>query len=346
MIAAAGFLLAAGVVVSMKMNMPSETVNHPIRSFTNMCPYDGEVYSGVNGAYGKPIVQESSIFTIWDEKVYYVDKVQEAYESMTDELLSIKRADIDGGNEEILAEDVFLAGAGHEKLSGDRLFYGYAYDDNYRMRYAYIDVNTGERKELTSDRIDTILGYDGNYLYYNGYDSQKEQSILGRVNLKRDKDETILSYPGSGEKGYIDGVCFDEGKFYCLTLINQPEGYDNRDYEYRIQVRNGKNGDVERELGIDFTGSSNYSFLVQDGELYAALQGSIVAISLESEEIRSITKLQEDEYWGILHFLPGDGYLYYEAIAEVNEVTGNNDYFYRVPVKGGEAELLKEWFTV
>ncbi len=47
-----------------------------------------------------------------------------------------------------------------------------------------------------------------------------------------------------------------------------------------------------------------------------------------------------------MHFIPEDGYLYYEAIAETDEETGNNDYFYRIPLKGGESELLKEWFTV
>lgn len=346
MIAAAAVLLAVGVAVSIEINKPAETEYSPVRGFSNMCAYNGQVYAGVNGAYGEPIVQESSIFTIWEDKVYYVEKVQEAYESMTDELLAIKRADRNGENAEVLAQDVFLAGTGYEKLIGDKLFYGYDYDENHRMCYAYMDVNTKERKEITSDRIDNILGYDGSFVYYNGYDMEKDENILGRINLKKDRDETVASYAGVGEKGYIDSVCYVEGKFYCLTLVKEPEGHDYRTYEYRIQVRNGKSGKVEREIGIDFTGSANYSFMVQDGMIYAALQGKIVTIALDSEEWKTVTEMKEDEYWGILHFVPGDGFLYYEAIANVNEETGNNDYFYRVPVDGGDAELLKEWFTL
>ena len=102
---------------------------------------------------------------------------------------------------------------------------------------------------------------------------------------------------------------------------------------------------MEKEIPVDFTGSANYSVLIWEDEAYMALAGEIVAVSMEGG-IRKIGSLKEREYWGIMHFIPGDGYLYYEAIAETDEETGNNDYFYRIPVSGGESELLKGWFTV
>lgn len=345
-IGAAVLLLAAGTIFFAGRNArEEEPVYRPIRGFSNMCAYDGKVYAGVNAPYGEAIRQESSIFTIWEDKVYYVEKVQEAYDSLTDELLEIKRADRDGGNEETLAKDVFLAGAGHEKLVGDKLFYGFGYDDNYRMRYACVDVNTKERKELKTDRIDEILGYDGNWVYYKGTD-QEDGNILGRVHLKSGKDETVVCHEAVDEEGYIENVSFADGKWYCLTLVHRPEGYDYRTYVYRLQIRNGADGKVEKEIPVDFSGSANYSVLVYEGEAYTVLREEIVAVSLEDGSLRKIGKLKEGEYWGIMHFIPGDGYLYYEAIAETDEETGNNDYFYRVPVSGGESGLLKEWFTV
>lgn len=345
-IGAAVFLLAAGIVFFIgRSSREEEPVYRPIRGFSNMCAYDGKVYAGVNAPYGEAIYQESSIFTIWEGKVYYVEKVQEAYDSLTDELLEIKRSDMDGSHEETLAGDVFLAGAGHEKLVGDKIFYGYEYDENYRMRYACVDVNTKERRELASDRIDEILGYDGNYVYYKGVDAE-DGNLLGRIHFKTGRDETVVLYGAENEAGYIENVSFADGKFYCFALAHTPEGYDYRTYTYRLQIRNGETGKVEREVPVDFTGSSNYSILIHEGEAYMALKGDIVAVSLEDGEIRKIGSLKEGEYWGIMHFIPGDGWLYYEAIAETDEETGNNDYFYRVPVSGGESELLEEWFTV
>ena len=47
---------------------------------------------------------------------------------------------MDGGSVEVLADDVFLAGAGYEKLIGDKLFYGYGYDENHSMQYAWVDI--------------------------------------------------------------------------------------------------------------------------------------------------------------------------------------------------------------
>lgn len=342
--AAALFLTAVGILL-FKMNRLQEPIYCPIRGFSNMCAYGGKVYAGVNAPYGEAILQESSIFTMWEDKVYYVEKVQEAYDSLTDELLEIKRSDKNGENVEVLADDVFLAGAGHEKLVGDKLFYGYGYDDNYHMRYAYVDVNTKERREIDSGRIDEILGYDGNYIYYRGTDEEKG-NILGRIFLGNGRDETVISYAEVDEEGYMDSVFFADGKFYCFTLIQKPDGYDYRTYTYRLQIRDGGSGKMEKEVPLDFTGSSNYSLLLYQGDIYTVLDGKIVAVSLEDGSQRELGSLKAGEYWGIMHFIPEDGYLYYEAIAETDEATGNNDYFYRIPLEGGESELLKEWFTV
>lgn len=345
MTGAAAVILAAASFLFLKANKLPEPVYCPVKGFSNMCAYDGKVYAGVNAPYGEAIVQESSIFTIWEDKVYYVEKVQEAYDSLTDELLEIKRADKNGNNQETLADDVFLAGAGHEKLVGNKLFYGYGYDDNSRMRYAYVDINTKERGKIDSGRMDDVLGYDGNYIYYKGRDGEKG-NLLGRIRMRDGRDEAVSYYAEVDEEGYIDSVFFSDGKFYCFTLTHKPEGHDYRMYTYRLQVRDGGSGKMEKEIPVDFTGSSNYSLLLDQGEIYTALGGDIVAISLDGGSQRKLGSLKDGEYWGIMHFIPGDGYLYYEAIAETDEETGNNDYFYRVPLKGGESELLKEWFTV
>lgn len=345
-------LLAAAVFVAFGQwfagtSEKKEPVFYPMRTFSNMCAYEGTVYRGVNGAYGNPIVQESSIFTIWEDKVYYVDKVQEAYESITDERQSILRANRDGSNEEVIVDDVFLAGMGYEKLIGDKLFYGCEYDDDYRMSYAYVDIYTGAKGRLKSGRIDHILGYDGDSLYYSGYDKEMEQNILGRIDLKNGRDKTLAVYAPIDEEGYIESVYYYEGEFYCLTLVEKPEGYDYRTYVYRIQIRNGINGEVEREISLPFTGSANYSLLIEGGAIVASVNGEIIRICTNGSMGKEvIAVMKEGEYWGILHFLPGDGYLYYEAIAETDEDTQYNDYFYRVPKDGGEAELLSAWFTI
>lgn len=344
-------VLAAGAVTAAAIVMRREKIpqNYEVRGFSNMCPCDGKVYCGVNGAFGEPVVPATSIFTIQDGKIYYVEKVQEAFESMTDELLTICRSDLDGSNREILVEDVFLAGAGHEKLIGDMLFYGLGYDENYRMQYAAYHLPSGKKIKTDSDRIDNIIGYDGNYMYYTGYDIKSEKNVLGRIFLKTDRDEILVTFPDLDEVGYIDAVQFSDGSLYCLTLKEKPDSYDYRTYTYGIDIRSAKTGEVTAKLPITLTGSANYSFLVQDGELYYAADKVIMAygplLSADEGESSLITKMQPEEYWGILHFAPGDGYLYYEAIAQIDEKTGNNDYFYRVPAKGGEPELLKEWFT-
>ena len=323
-----------------------ENPDYPVRGFSNLCAYDGKVYCGAHGFYGEEIPVESNIFTIWDGKIYYVEKVQEAFESLTDELMEIKRADMDGSGVEILADDVFLAGAGYEKLIGDKLFYGCGYNENHFMRYVWVDVATKEKGTVSSDRIESILGYDGTYLYYRGSDREKEQNVLGRVHLEEGRDETLTAFAEVDEEGYIEQAAFTDGRLYCLTLAHKPEGYDYRTFIYRMEIRNPGTGEVEESLSMDFTGSANYSFLVQDGEVYAAAAGEIIAVALADGKKRTVTAMEEGEYWGILYFLPGDGFLYYEAIAEVNEETGNNDYFYRVPTEGGKKELLSEWYTM
>lgn len=347
-IGAAAVLLAAAGASLLVKNRPQEAEDYPVRGFSNMSFCNGTVYGGVNAPYGDAIVHKTSIFAMQDNKIYYVDKTLEAFESMTDELLPIKCSDMDGSNEETLAEDVFLAGAGHEKLIGDKLFYGYQYDDNYRMRYAYIDLNTRKRSEIPTDRIDMIIGYDGNYLYYSGYDRKTEENVIGRVLLKNGKDETLTVYEGlDSEEGYLDSILFHKGKLYCLALTKTTDSFDYRTYEYKIQVRNARSGKLEKELPYIFTGSSNYSVLIEEDEILASIAGKIVAFPIAGEgDMRTVTSMKPEEYWGILHFAPGDGYLYYESIAETDEETGNNDYFYRVPLEGGEAELLKAWYTV
>ncbi len=318
----------------------------PVREFKNLCAYEGNVYCGAHGLFGEEIPVESNIFTIWNGKIYYVEKVQEAFESLTDELMEIKRSNMDGSGVEVLADDVFLAGAGYEKLIGNKLFYGCGYDGNHFMRYVWVDVETGEKGEVSSDRIEGILGYDGTYLYYRGNDREKEQNVLGRVYLEEGRDEILAYFAAVDEEGYIEHAAYTDGRLYCFTLSEKPEGYDYRTFVYRLEIRSAETGEVEDVLPMDFTGSANYSFLVQDGEVYAAAAGEIIAVTLDGGEKRTVTAMEEGEYWGILYFLPGDGWLYYEAIAETNEKTGNNDYFYRVPVEGGKKELLSEWYTM
>lgn len=284
LVAGAALLLAGGMALSVGMNLPGtekkvaeeqqaaeqveesnretgvaaeqsmEMAVYPARGFSNMCGYEGKVYCGVNGIYGEEIAQKSSIFTVWEDKVYYVDKVQEAYDSVTDELLEIKRAELNGSGEEVLADDVFLAGTGHEVLCGDKLFYGYEYDDNYRMRYAYVDVNTGERKELPTDRIENILGSDENYLYYRGMDTESGEYLLGRIQLEKGEDETLFTFAAVDEVGYIENVVMAGNRLYCLTLAEKTDSYDYRTYTYRIQIRNSKDGKVEKELPTELTG--------------------------------------------------------------------------------------------
>ncbi len=366
MIAAAALLLAFGVAISVGMNQmgrqkgtpqaqeegsgpagqaaETETA-YPVRNFTNICSYNGKVYCGAHGFYGEEIPLQSNVFTIWEEKIYYVEKVQEAYDSLTDELAEIKRSDMDGSNEEVLADDVFLAGAGYEKVIGDKLFYGYSYDENHCMKYAWVDIGTKQRGKISTDRIESILGYDGTYLYYRGIDREKEENILGRVCVEKDTDQILVSFAAVDEEGYIENAVYAEGKLYCFTLAYKPDGYDYRTYLYRMEIRDGNTGEKQGELPVEFTGSANYSFLVQDGKLYTAMAGEIVEISMKDGAKRTIAHMKEGEYWGILYFIPGDGYLYYEAIAETDEKTGNNDYFYRVPMEGGKIELLSEWYT-
>lgn len=318
----------------------------PVREFKNLCAYEGKVYCGAHGFFGEEIPVESNIFTIWDGKIYYVEKVQEAFESLTDELMEMKRSNMDGSGVEVLADDVFLAGAGYEKLIGNKLFYGCGYDGNHFMRYVWVDVETGKKGEVSSDRIEGILGYDGTYLYYRGNDRETERNVLGRVHLEEGRDEILTAFAAVDEEGYIEHAAYTDGRLYCFTLAEKPEGYDYRTFVYRLEIRSPETGEVEDVLPMDFTGSANYSFLVQDGEVYAAAAGEIIAVALDGGEKRTVTAMEDGEYWGILYFLPGDGWLYYEAIAEINEKTGNNDYFYRVPAEGGKKELLSEWYTM
>ena len=271
-------------LLTLNRQRPKTPVSYPVRVLSNMCTYNGTVYAGVNAPYGQAIPQESSIFTIQDDKIYYVEKVQDAFESVTDELLTLKMSDLDGSNPKVLTEDIFLAGAGKEILIGDMLFYGYGYDDDHRMKYAYINLMTGKRKELKSNRIENILGYDGNYLYYTGYDYKEDENIIGCIYLKSGKDVSLASYAPIDEEGYIDSARFYHNKIYCLTLINKTKGYDYRTYEYCIQVRSAEDGHIEYEIPLSFQGSSNYSFLAYEDKLIATLDGNIIKISMDGKD--------------------------------------------------------------
>lgn len=320
--------------------------DYEVKRFSSMCSYEGKVYSGANGIYGEPITQPTSIFTIDQGKIYYVEKITEAFESMTDELCSLYRENPDGSGRELLVEDVFLPGMGNEVLIGDKLFYAYGYNEEHQFQFACYDLNSGKREILQSDKISQILGYDGSYVYYNGYDSEKEENILGRIRLETKKEETLHRYAAVDEVGYIESVQFYNGSFYCLTLKENNDSYDYRTYLYSINVLEGGRGTKQKEL-LELTGSANYSFLITGDMIYYSGGGNLRMMSVDgSGESRLITEMKPEEYWGIPKLVPGDGYFYYEAIADVNEETGNNDYFYRVPLTGGSPELLKEWYTL
>lgn len=323
------------------------SISYESKTLSNMCAYNGSVYSGAGGIYGEPVAVESSIFTIQDEQLYYVEKVMEAYESMTDEQLPLYRANLDGSGKKMLVDDVFLAGAGHEQVIGDKLFYVYGYDEEYRYQFASYDLKTGKRKEIQTNRIDHVLGYDGTYLYYSGIDTETQANVLGRIALSNNKDEIVFTGADIDEEGYIESAVFRNGSFYCLTLTEKTDSHDYRTYQYTLIVRDSKSGEVKEKLPIPFTGSANYSFYLGEDTIYCTIDGNVVSYPDNGRgEGLVMTPMGEKEYWGIIHFVPGDGYLYYEAIAETDEESGNNDYFYRVPVEGGEPELLKAWFTV
>ena len=64
----------------------------------------------------------------------------------------------------------------------------------------------------------------------------------------------------------MESVSFADGVFYCLTLAEKTDSYDYRTYTYRLQIRDGETGKVEKELPVDFTGSANYSFWLGKGK--------------------------------------------------------------------------------
>ena len=126
------------------------------------------------------------------------------------------------------------------------------------------------------------------------------------------------------------------------------QDYDARTAVYQMFVYHAKNGKLAEETSLTFTGSANYGFLYDGSDVYFATAEAIYHTPLLESETMTVTALaalSEKEYWGIPHFVPGDGDLYSETIADIDEDTGMNDYFYRVPLAGGEAELLASWFT-
>lgn len=337
-------ILAVGYFIY-SINKDEPPIYEKAYSFSNMRGYDGKVYKGINGAYGEDISVDSSIFTIRDDKIYYADQIKQDYVVNLEENTAIFCADLNGENPELLVSDAYNLGFGQERLIGDKLFYPIGYDEDYYLQYGVKDLISKESQTIESNRINTILGYDGNYVYYAGYNPKKNTNIVGKYHLKKNKDKTVLTYPDADEVGGISNLYFYEGKIYAQTLTEEAKNYDARTACYKMKVYNADNGKQIEELPMDFTGSANYGFLFDGDMIYYSAANEILCFSLKDLEVRVLANLKEKEYWGIPHFAPGDAYLYYEAIADIDEESGLNDYFYRVPIRGGEPQLLAAWFT-
>lgn len=330
-------------------------VSYPVYGFANMRGENGTVYKGIGGAYGEELPVKASTFTVRGEKLYYAGQIKEDYVVSKERTGTICESDLDGSHEKVLVEDAYNLGFGQEKLIGDKLFYPNGLDEDYNLTYAWYDVVTGEKDEIKSSRINNIFGFDGVWMYYGGYDAKKSRNIVGRYHLEKGKDQILFSYGAVNEEGDIISLYYWQEQIYAVTLMEEEKDYDARTAVYRMVVHNAKNGKVTAKLPLNFTGSANYGFLYHGGEVYFSTSEGIYSIVLPTMEEREtgeeamepvkIAGLAGREYWGIPHFVPGDGYLYYEAIADIDELSGLNDYFYRVPLSGGEPELLAGWFT-
>lgn len=340
--------LTAGLVY-LTWEAEPEPVDYPVYGFANMRGEDGIVYKGIGGVYGQELPVEASTFTVREDKLYFAGQIKEDYVISQERTGTLCVANLDGSDVQVLVEDAYNLGFGQEKLIGDKLFYPTGYDEAYNLIYGYLDLNTREKGYIDTGRINNILGYDGTYLYYGGYNAQKSENIAGRYHLKKKRDKILFSYPDAEEVGGISNLHYDSGKIYALTKMKEEVNYDARTAVYSLIVRNAKNGKVLEELPYEFTGAANYGFLFCKRDVYFSAAENIYHLSLDRTEgeeasLTPLAVLKENEYWGIPHFVPGDGYLYYEAIADLNEETGMNDYFYRVKLAGGEPELLAAWF--
>ena len=337
-------LLLAGVILGKKQNQ-YVPMDFPVYGFANMRGANGSVYRGIGGAYGKDLAVEASTFTIRDDKLYYAGQIKEDYVISEERTGTICESDLDGSNSRVLVQDAYNLGYGQEKLIGDKIFYPNGLDEEYNTTYAWYDLDNGEQGQIKSSRINNILGYDGTCIYYGGYDVKNSRNIVGKYNIEKDRDKILFAYGEAGEVGDVISLYYYQGSIYTVTLTREMENYDARTAEYRMKAYNAKNGKVLEELPLTFTGSANYGFLYDGGEVYFSTAEGVWHTTLRGMQINKLSELSEREYWGIPHFVPGDGYLYYETIADIDEETGMNDYFYRVPLSGGEPELLASWFT-
>lgn len=347
---AAAVFLALTVVIAVILVRSSRyvPVDYPVYGFANMRGANGTVYRGIGGAYGEDILVEASTFAVRGDKIYYAGQIKEDYVVSEERTGTICESALDGSDSKVLVDDAYNLGYGQEKLIGDKIFYPNGFDEEYNTTFAWYDIGTGEKGTIESSRINNIFGYDGTCVIYSGYDVKKSKNIVGKYNLEKKKDTILFSYGEAGEKGDIISMHYYKGLVYTVTLVEEMKDYDARTAVYQMVSYNAENGKKIEEMPITFTGSANYGFLYDGSEVYFATAEAIFHTTLLETDAGNVTMLaglSEKEYWGIPHFVPGDGYLYYETIADIDEDTGMNDYFYRVPLAGGEAELLASWFT-
>lgn len=340
-------ILAASIIIYYVGQDSYTPINYETIGFANMRGADGHVYKGIGGAYGEDIPVKASTFAIRDGKIYYAEQIKKDYEISDERFGSIYVADMPNGkNSTELTNIAYNVGYGQERLIGDKIFYTTGYDEDYNFMYAWVNVEDGTMDTISSRRINNIIGYDGTYLFYSGFDKKKSQNIVGKYNLETQKDKTLFSYGDSGEIGSIIGISFSKGAIYAVTMTKQPENYDDRTAEYAVNVYDSKKGKLVSTLPFVLTGAANYGFLFDNDILYYSTADSICKISLVNgaTEGTVLCNLGELDYWGIPHFAPGDDYLYFETLADLDPDTGFNDYFHRVDINGGEPETLTAWF--
>ena len=324
-----------------------QAIEYETVGFANMRGNGGKVYKGIGGAWGEEIPVKASAFAVYDGKIYYGDQITEGYVASDNRFGNIFSADMPSGSNEVtLADNAYNVGYGQEKLIGDKIFYCTGLDDDFNMMYAWVSTDGTERNPILSRRINNIFGYDGTYFFYSGFDKKTSKNIVGKYNLETNKDRTLYSYEDVGNVGSIVGISLYKGEIYAITMTKAPENYDDRTAEYKVEVRDTKKGKVTKTLPFTLTGAANYGFLFDGDTLIYSTADSICKINLNTEsEGTVLCSLGELEYWGIPHFAPGDGYLYYETLADLDPDTGFNDYFYRVSLDGGQPELLNSWIT-
>ena len=349
-IASVVLVVAAVVAVFVIKSNQYTPIDYPVYGFANMRGENGMVYRGIGGAYGEDIAVEASTFAVRGDKMYYAGQIKEDYVVSEERTGTICEANLDGSEAKVLVEDAYNLGFGQEKLIGDKIFYPNGFDEEYNTTYAWYDIYTGEKGMIESSRINNIFGYDGTCLIYGGYDAKNSRNIVGKYDLEKNRDKILFSYGETGEVGDVISLYYYKGLVYAVTLVEEMQDYDARTAVYQMLAYSASNGKLVEELPLEFTGSANYGFLYVESEVYFSTAEAICCVTLPDEEtdtlnVTELATLSEKEYWGIPHFVPGDGYLYYETIADIDEDTGMNDYFYRVPLEGGNTELLASWFT-